>query len=95
MKTLRGKALWTFVADLVDETWGSDEAELANALMEDESFPGLCKALNVGGPSEINELWDKTVESLSDRDLDQIECVAPNPATYLAHRVLRVRERLE
>lgn len=88
---MRRARLHEYVTELVQNEWTDDDADVAEAVLDDEdAFGALCHRLNEAGDGDqddINEVWQDVVGGLSDSDLDFIAEQAASPAAFLAAKV--------
>lgn len=88
---MRRQQLHEYVTDLVRQTWGGVDADVAEAVIDDEeAFGALAYRLNEAGGGEaagITEAWNELIDSLSDNDLDWLADRSENPAAWLCNRL--------
>lgn len=81
---MRREQLHQLVTDLVEQTWNGADADLAEAILEDDAFGALCHHLHQAG--DVAWVWSRLVESFDDDTLDFLTERADNPAAWLASR---------
>ena len=87
---MRRQQLHEYVTDLVRQTWNGVDADVAEAVVDDEAFGALAYRLNEAGGGDaagITEAWNELIDSLSDNDLDWLVDASENPAAWLCNRL--------
>lgn len=85
---MRRALLHEFVTKLVRNTWGDENSELAEAVLNDDLFGMLCRNLDkVGDKTAMRERWETVVDDLDFHTLDWLVDEATSPACFLANRV--------
>jgi hypothetical protein len=87
---MRRQQLHEYVTDLVRQTWNGVDADVAEAVVDDDAFGALAYRLNEAGGGEaagITEAWNELIDSLSDNDLDWLADRSENPAAWLCNRL--------
>ncbi|MGW4635562.1 hypothetical protein [Nocardia sp. NPDC004415] len=82
---MRRAQLHKLVTELIEQTWGGDDADVAEAILADDAFGALCHHLHEAG--DVEPVWAKLIESFDDKTLDFLAERADNPAAWLASRV--------
>lgn len=88
---MRLSKLHEFVSGLVTDTWTGDNADVAEAVLNDtDAFGALVFRLQQAGgtePDGVTTVWNELVDGLDDSTLDFLAERADNPAGYLAAHV--------
>lgn len=87
---MRRNELLHAVAELLVSTFGDDDADVAEAIVEDDAFPALASRLQyatAGDYDAMDRMITTVVNDLDDNTLDWLVDEAANPAAFIASKL--------